>query len=155
MEFSEDRVRSAYQAMCRAMRGGWAAMAAAMNTSKKSLENRVYENGGQSMYVQDAMLMQSLSGTTYFAEAVAAESGGVFIELPDIELIDRGEIQTIYMELVDEVGKLAHEWREATRDGKIDKKERARLEAIRQAICTKVTQMNHMTFKVFIECQEA
>ncbi|MDN0081634.1 YmfL family putative regulatory protein [Crenobacter sp. SG2305] len=150
-----DRLRIAYQKMIRAMQGGWAAMAGAMGMTKDALENRVYERKGQRMYVDDAMLMQSLSGTTYFAEGIAAESGGMFIELPDIELIDRGEIQTLYMELVDEVGKLAREWREATRDGKIDKKERARLEAIRQAICTKVTQMNHMTFKVFTECQEA
>lgn len=147
-----DRLRSSYQQMCRAMPGGWAAMAAALGLSKDSLENRVYERKGQEITVHQAMQMQALSDTGLFAQAVAADSGGVFIQLPQVEQVDTEEIQALYMELVDEVGKLAHEWREATRDGEVCKKERARLDAIRQAICTKATQMNALTFQVF--CRE-
>ncbi|UTH73322.1 YmfL family putative regulatory protein [Chromobacterium sp. IIBBL 290-4] len=144
-----DRLRTAYQTMCKAMPGGWPAMAAALGFSKDGLENRVYERKGQSVSVHEALQMQAFSGTTLFAEAVAAEAGGVFIPLPDVEAVDDEEIQRVYMELVDEVGRLAREWREATRDGEVDKRERQRLEAIRDAICTKVTQMNHLTFQVF------
>ncbi|OQS30414.1 MULTISPECIES: YmfL family putative regulatory protein [Chromobacterium] len=144
-----DRLRIAYQDMCKAMAGGWSAMAAALGFSKDGLENRVYERKGQAVSVHEAMQMQAFSGTTLFAEAVAAEAGGVFIPLPDVEAVDDEEIQRVYMELVDEVGRLAREWREATRDGEVDKRERQRLEAIRDAICTKVTQMNHLTFQVF------
>lgn len=128
-------------------------MAAAMGLSKDGLENRVYERKGQSVDVHEALQMQAFSRTTLFAEAIAAESGGVFIPLPDIGGVDVEEIHTVYMELVDEVGKLAREWREATRDGEVDPKERQRLEQVRHAICTKVTQMNHLTFQVF--CKEA
>ena len=144
-----DRIRSSYQAMCRAMSGGWSTMAASLGLSKDGLENRVYERKGQSVDVHLAMQMQASSGTTHFAEAVAAESGGVFIPLPDVSVIDDEEIQAVYMQLVDEVGRLAREWREATRDGEVDDKERARLEAVRVAICQKVTQMNTLTFVVF------
>ncbi|MFK7089315.1 YmfL family putative regulatory protein [Chromobacterium violaceum] len=144
-----DRLRTAYQAMCKAMPGGWAAMAAALGFSKDGLENRVYERKGQSVSVHEAMQMQAFSGSAVFAEAVAAETGGVFVPLPDISTVDDAEIQRVYMELVDEVGRLAREWREATRDGEVDKRERQRLEAIRDAICAKVTQMNHLTFQVF------
>ncbi|OHX20417.1 hypothetical protein BI344_22430 [Chromobacterium sphagni] len=135
--------------MCKAMPGGWPAMAAALGFSKDGLENRVYERKGQSVSVHEALQMQAFSGTTLFAEAVAAEAGGVFIPLPDVATVDDEEIQRVYMELVDEVGRLAREWREATRDGEVDKRERQRLEGIRDAICTKVTQMNHLTFQVF------
>ncbi|WP_083370101.1 YmfL family putative regulatory protein [Chromobacterium sphagni] len=144
-----DRLRTAYQTMCKAMPGGWPAMAAALGFSKDGLENRVYERKGQSVSVHEALQMQAFSGTTLFAEAVAAEAGGVFIPLPDVATVDDEEIQRVYMELVDEVGRLAREWREATRDGEVDKRERQRLEGIRDAICTKVTQMNHLTFQVF------
>ena len=146
-------IRNSYQQMCKAMSGGWAAMAAAMGLSKDGLENRVYERKGQSVDVHEALQMQAFSRTTLFAEAVAAESGGVFIPLPAVDGVDVEEIHTVYMELVDEVGKLAREWREATRDGEVDPKERQRLEKVRHAICTKVTQMNHMTFEVF--CKDA
>jgi len=128
-------------------------MAAAMGLSKDGLENRVYERKGQSVDVHEALQMQDFSRTTLFAEAVAAESGGVFIPLPAVDGVDVEEIHTVYMELVDEVGKLAREWREATRDGEVDQKERQRLEEVRAAICTKVTQMNHLTFQVF--CKDA
>lgn len=144
-----DRLRSSYQQMCKAMAGGWAAMAASLGLSKDGLENRVYERKGQEVTVHQAMQMQAMSGTTLFAEAVAADSGGVFIPLPNVDGVDDEEIQTLYMALVEEVGKLAREWREATRDGEVCKKERARLDAIRMAICTKATQMNDLTFKVF------
>lgn len=144
-----DRIRASYQAMCRTVNGGWTAMAASLGLSKDGLENRVYERKGQSVDVHLAMQMQASSDTTLFAEAVAAESGGVFIPLPDISTINHEEIQAVYMELVDEVGRLAREWREATRDGEVDEKERERLEAIRVAVCQKVTQMNELTYVVF------
>lgn len=144
-----DRIRGSYQAMCRAMNGGWSTMAAYLGLTKDGLENRVYERRGQSVDVHLAMQMQAGSGTTHFAEAVAADSGGVFIPLPDIHHVDTEEIQTVYMQLVDEVGRLAREWSAATRDGLVDDRERARLEVVRMAICQKVTQMNTLTFAVF------
>jgi hypothetical protein len=141
--------------MCKAMSGGWAAMAAALGVSKESLENRVYERRGQSVDVHEAMQMQAMSNTTHFAEAVAADSGGVFIKLPDVSRVDDEAIQTLYMELVEEVGKLARAWREATRDGEVDDKERIRLDGIGMAICQKVTQMNALTFQVFCRVEAA
>lgn len=53
------------------------------------------------------------------------------------------------MALVEEVGDLAHEWRESTRDGEVDSRERAQLERIRDGICQRVTQINDLTFKLF------
>jgi len=135
--------------MCRSLAGGWATMAASLGLSKDALENRVYERKGQSVDVHLALQMQANSGTQLFAEAIAAESGGVFIELPEFEIPGDEEIQAVYMDLVDEVGRLAREWREVTADGEVDARERARLEEIREAICAKVTRVNQLTFAVF------
>lgn len=148
-----DFIRISFQKMCKAMPGGWSAMAAAMGLSLPNLENRVYNRRNQAMDVHEALQLQEFSGTTLFAEAVAQVSGGVFIPMPAMGKIDQSEIGQIYMELVEEVGKLAREWREATRDGEVDPKERQRMEEVRAAICTKVTQMNHLTFEVF--CKDA
>ncbi|SUX30697.1 YmfL family putative regulatory protein [Chromobacterium vaccinii] len=144
-----DRLRAAYQGMCRAMSGGWVAMAAAMAVTKDSLENRVYERRGQSVGVHEAMQMQSFSGTKLFAEAVALESGGVFVAVPEVARLSDKEIKSVYMQLVAEVGELSREWQEAVKDGRVDRDERKRLTAIRDAICARVTQVNEMTFAAY------
>lgn len=148
-----DIIRTSYQKMCRTVNGGWAAMAAMLGMSQASLENRIYERKGQSVDVHLAMQMQASSNTTLFAEAVATSSGGVFIPIPNVNDIDHECIQTVYMELVEEVGTLAKEWAKATKDGEVDAQERARLEQVRMAIVQKVTAVNELTFKVF--CRSA
>lgn len=144
-----DALRNCYQLMCKGMPGGWAAMAAAMGLSKDALENRVYERKGQAVSLHEAMQMQAFHGSTLFAEAVAMDSGGVFVRMPDVGPVDNEEIQTLYMELVEDVARLAREWREATRDGEVDGRERRRLRRIQHDICAKTVQMNELTFKLF------
>lgn len=61
---------------------GWNGTAATMGMKRSSLEARVYELNGHGMRVDTAMMVQAYSGTTLFAQAVAAASGGVFIALP-------------------------------------------------------------------------
>lgn len=82
-------------------------MAAALGITKDSLENRVYERKGQAVSLHEAMQMQTFHGSTLFAEAVAMDSGGVFVRMPDAERVDNEEIQTLYMELVEDVARLA------------------------------------------------
>ena len=63
-------LRSTYVAMCRSFPGGTAAMAAAMGYTVDALRNRIYEKKGQSISVEDALLMQEFSGTKHFANEV-------------------------------------------------------------------------------------
>ena len=79
-----DNIKSAIKAMCQSMSGGYAAMAAALGlSSRAALENRIYEVKGQRVSTEEAMMMQRIADSTAFAEAVAAESGGVFVPLPE------------------------------------------------------------------------
>lgn len=149
LEPTDLRLRHALQQMCVSMPGGWPTMAAALGMSVSALENRIYERHGQSPSVHLVRQMQIISATSLFAEAFAADSGGVFVPLPAVDKLGNEDIQSLYMALVEEVGDLAHEWRESTRDGEVDSRERAQLERIRDGICQRVTQINDLTFKLF------
>ncbi len=78
-------VRTANLSVIRAITGSWDVAAAYLGMSRNSLHNRVYEVKGQRLSVDDSLALQSLSKTTYFAEAVAICIGAaVFFQLPDV-----------------------------------------------------------------------
>lgn len=116
-------IRKAYLAMIKAFPGGWDAMAGAVGLTRMGLENRIYERKGQAIMVETAMAMQAASGTALFVEALAQESGGVFISIPsfmgvaDIELLDA------YTAMVEDEGKFAKDFRESLRDGNVTRDE--------------------------------
>lgn len=144
-----DNIKGSFQMMCRAINGGWEAMSAKLSMSRTSLENRVYARKGQQMTVALAMAMQAHSQTAYFAEAVARDSGGVFIQIPPANEIGNVDIQAKYIELLERVGDLAREYREATEDNEVDGRERKTLERLGNQICQLVTQINQLTFRIF------
>ncbi|MCY1311115.1 hypothetical protein D9M70_613820 [compost metagenome] len=76
------------------------------------------------------MVMQRLSSTTHFAEAVAHLSGGVFVPLPDVAAQGKDELFDKQQELLAEIGDLFGRFRDFTADGEIDKKEGAALHKI-------------------------
>ena len=83
-----DEIKQAIKTMCQSVSGGYAAMAAALGmSSRAALENRIYEVKGQRVSIEEAMMMQRMADRFDFAEAVAAESGGVFVLLPEGEVI--------------------------------------------------------------------
>lgn len=115
--------RKFYLEMIRAYPGGWEAMAAALGMSKDALENRLYERKGQQITVQTAMQMQAFSGTSFFAEAVAHESGGIFIPIQSFDGIADIELLDGYTAMVEDEGKFATDFRSALKDGTITRKE--------------------------------
>lgn len=144
-----NRIRASLQTMCRALPGGWATMAAALGTSVDCLENRIYERKGQEPAIDLAMQMQKASGLTSFAEAVAADSGGVFVPLAGHDTANTEDLMLLYMKLADDVGRLAREWQAATADGEICKREAAALDAIRQEICRTATRFTSLSLHLF------
>lgn len=113
--------------MIRAYPGGWDAMAAALGMTRMALENRLYERKGQAVLTETAMVMQSLSGTTFFADAVAQESGGVFISIERFDGIADIELLDAYMAVVEASGKFAADFRESFKDGVIKREELDRM----------------------------
>ena len=60
---------------------GWDAIAAALEMTRNALENRIYETKRQTMSAETALVLQKMTGSTLFAEAVASLSGGAFVKL--------------------------------------------------------------------------
>jgi hypothetical protein len=128
---------------------GWNGTAATLGMKRASLEARVYELNGHGMRVETAMMVQAYSGTTLFAQAVAAASGGVFIELPAAGPLNGVELEGKFHELYAEIGDLSREYSAAIADGEIDARERAKLERIEGAMHKTVKELMGTMFRVY------
>lgn len=135
--------------MIKAYPGGWDAMAAALGMTRDALENRIYERKGQSVLVETAKQMQLFSATTHFAEAVAHESGGVFMRLPDRSDQDHDELLAKFNELYAKLGDLSTKFRDSVRDNEIDRREKQDLSDIGQEIHRTVEELLALTFQVY------
>lgn len=142
-------IRKAHTEMIKAYDGGWEVMAAALGMSKDALENRVYERKGQSVSVHTSLQMQKFSKTTFFAEAISAESGGVFIKLPDFNACDHDELLHKFNQLYAELGKLSEKFMQHTKDGQITKKEKSDLTETGQKIHRNVQELLAIAFAIY------
>jgi hypothetical protein len=141
--------RKYYLNMIGAFPGGWEAMAGALGMSVSSLENRVYERKGQCVSVHLAQQMQAFSGTTLFAEGIAAESGGVFVRLPDVREVGNDELLSEFNLLYAELGELSAKFREYVQDDEISEKERADLNDVAHHIHQTVEQLLALMYQVY------
>lgn len=144
------KIRKSYLAMIKAQSGGMDAMSAKLMMSRHALENRLYETKGQWVSVDLAMKLQEFSGTTLFAEAIAAKSGGTFVKLP-ADLVDGNELLAKkFRDVSVQFGKYAEQFEESIRgDDEIDAKERAELQAIGNAVHRSMAELMSLTFRVY------
>lgn len=148
------KIRKSYVGMIKSFPGGWDAIAAAMGMSRNALQNRVYELKGQGIAVDTALQLQAFSGTTLFAEAVAASSGGAFVKLP-ADLSDGNEVlakkfRDIYVRL----GTFVAHFEEATADEVIDARERAYLDADMDGLQRALAELMALTIRVYCEADD-
>lgn len=149
-------LRGAYQAMCKKYNGGADAMAIALGLpSPSALQNRVYEVKGQAVSTEHALAMQALSGTTYFAEAVAELSGGSFFAHPEIAELDNEELLAKFQQLLEDFGRLGRAHREATADGVVDELERASLERIAANMHRRIQELLALTWRIYCRDESA
>lgn len=143
--------KNTYLQMVRAFPGGVEAMAAAIGMpSGAALNNRIYELKGQRIHVDTALAMQAASGTTLFAEAVAQESGGTFVKLPDVdEEVDNEELLKKFTQIIDQIGRLASRHAAAIEDGVLDDKEEVELRRIAATIHQRVEELVSLTVRIF------
>jgi len=118
----KSEINHAVREMAKSVSGGHAAVAAVLGYTKPALENRLYEVKGQRIGIDEAMLIQRISGRTDFAEAVASESGGVFVPLPEdvcCAALAEEEISTRFLNIMERGGEMVRKWRESTADGEV------------------------------------
>ena len=137
------------QTMAQSVTGGVAAMAQHLGyPSKAAFDNRLYRVKGQRFCIDDALAMQTIAGRSDFAQAVAAESGGVFVALPGVDYAEE-DIQAAFMSLSATLGELVTEWREATADGELTPVEERRLQALKQRLCGQAAGIIALTRKYY------
>lgn len=138
---------SAYQEMIKVH--GWNGTAATLGMARSALEARVYEVKGSGMRVTTALLIQAHAGTTHFAQAVAASSGGVFIKLPEGEGATDEALHGKFHELYVELGRLSATYTAAIADGEINRRERADLEEIAQQMHKTTQELMALMFQIY------
>ncbi len=142
-------IKESYLATIRAMPGGWSAMCGALMMSRDAVENRIYERKGQGLLVETALLMQSFSGTTHFAEAVASASGGTFVKLPADLSAGNDVLMHKFQQLYAELGRFSQDFTNATADDVIDKAERKMLEADGERLHRVMAELMALCFRVY------
>lgn len=146
-------IRESYLAMIKAMSGGWGAMCGALAMTRDALENRIYERKGQGILVETAMAVQSFSGTTYFAEAIATASGGTFVKLPADLDADNDVLMLKFQTLYAELGTFSSTFSAAVADDKIDAAERKALDASGARVHKIMAELTGLMFRIY--CQSS
>jgi hypothetical protein len=143
-------LRKAYQSMIRAFNGGAPAMAGALGISEASLQNRIYEVKGQAIQTEMALAMQRLSGTTFFAEAIAEQSGGMFVSLPEVDdHCDNEELLAKFTQILSDLGELAKTHTAAIADGIVNDREKHDLEQVAAAAHRHIQELLTLTFRIY------
>ncbi|MDR6583793.1 hypothetical protein J2W50_001991 [Herbaspirillum frisingense] len=139
--------------MIDAFPGGWDTMATALGMTRDALSNRVYERKGQAVRTQHSLEMQSFTGTSFFAQAIATISGGVFVKLADPGSVNREDLHSKFQELWSEVGELSRAYTAYTDDDHIDARERADLERISDEIQRTMQELMALMFQIFCKTE--
>lgn len=142
-------LRSSILNMVSSITGTWDVAAAYLGMTTNALRNRAYQVKGQALSTEHAMALQSLSGTTLFAEAIAAASGGTFVKLPDDTSMDNDILIKKFHELYAELGAFSQRFAEATADDVIDRRERADLDAIAKKMHKVLAELLALTFRIY------
>lgn len=142
-------IKKSYLSMIRAFPGGWDAISAALGMSRMGLENRIYERKGQGVLVDTALQLQAFSGTTDFAEAVAAASGGYFVRVPEAGGQGNEELLAKFNELYAELGVLSATFKASIQDDEIDGEERQDLADAGQKIKQSVEELLVLSFGIY------
>ena len=122
----KSEINQAIRTMANQIDGGHAAAAATLGYTLPAFENRLYQVKGQRLSIEEAMLLQRLCGAPHFADAVACQSGGVFVPLPE-EASSGTDIAENFVSAVAKLGQFADTGRQATADGRISRREKAAL----------------------------
>lgn len=143
-------INKAITEMICAVEGGWEVAAFRLGMSLSALQNRVYGKKGSVLQIQHALALQSISNTTFFAEAIAEESGGIFLELPAVDHdCDNEELLTKFTQILADMGELAKTHSSAIADGVVNDTEKNDLEHIAAQAHKHIQELLALTFRIY------
>ena len=135
--------------MVNEFQGGRAAIGAMLSVDPIRFKNQLHEQKGMRISTETALTIQEFTGRTDFAEAVAHQSGGVFVKMPEHDNLVRADIHETFTETTKNIGLLIQEFLEAIKDGELDEIEHRRLEARKDKACSNLALAIHMIVEVY------
>nr|DAR86411.1 MAG TPA: regulatory protein [Caudoviricetes sp.] len=148
---NNDVINQSLRRMASAPNGGHSTCAAMLGLTCAALENRLYGIKGQQISIEQAMLLQRLTESTDFAEAVAQESGGVFVALPELDeaAMVGLDIQEGFLNLFTQLANMVQKHSDITQDGRVTKWESAVLWREVSKISQQLAAVAVMTDRVY------
>ena len=135
--------------MVNEFQGGRAAIGAMLSVDPIRFKNQLHEQKGMRISTETALTIQEFTGRTDFAEAVAHQSGGVFVKMPEHDNLVRADIHETFTETTKNIGLLIQEFLEAIEDGELDEIEHRRLEARKDKACSNLALAIRMIVEVY------
>ena len=114
-----------------------------------AFNNRLSGRNGQGFTTHQQLTIQEKAKSTAYADYVAFESGGVFINLPDVASVDNVDVGEKLMQMHADFGSMSKEYFDATRDGEISDEEKARLTELKNKACKSLHEWLALSFLVF------
>jgi hypothetical protein len=142
-------LRDAKLKMISGVPGSWGVVAGCLGMTVNALRNRAYEVKGQVLTEDHCLALQALSGTTYYAEAIATASGGVFVKLPDDLSCENEVLMKKFNDLYTELGTFSRDFSAATADEKIDQREREILEEDAARMHKVLSELVALMFRIY------
>ncbi|EBU3913293.1 hypothetical protein CWK15_18035 [Salmonella enterica] len=118
-------------------------------TTESSLQNRLRDDGDQIFPLGWTVLLDQVSGTHHFADAVARVYGGVYVPPIEIDDVDNSDLNQRLLESYEEIGIYSQKSRAATEDGVIDSREREEIEEEFYRVIAKLEEHKVLLFKIF------
>ncbi|SUW63267.1 Uncharacterised protein [Buttiauxella agrestis] len=129
--------------------GGYAEAADWLGVTENALFNRLRADGDQIFPLGWALVLQQAGGTNHVAEAVARNSGGVFVPLVDLNSVDNADINQRLMESIEWIGRHSERVRQAIEDGVIDSDERQDLDETSYRVMAKWQEHITLLYRVY------
>lgn len=101
--------------------GGYSEAAEILDVTEDAVHNRLRSGGDQLFPIGWSLVLQQAAGSNHIATAIAKTSGGVFVPLPDVELVDYGDINQRLLEAIERITRYSQQVRAAIEDGVVNR----------------------------------
>jgi len=105
---------------------------------------------GMYFHPEEVVMVQLLSGGRNTINAMAAELGGVYLQLPDVDaVLDGSDLEEEVERLQETIGELFREMREAKRDKVIDPEEKRALDRRGHHVVTQIKRYLALSYRIY------
>lgn len=143
-------LQDAIAADSRAYEGSQEELSRRVCGSSTGLRYKLAHYKGMHFRPDELVMIQLLSGERSTIKAMAAELGGVYLQLPAVnESLENGDLEVELGMVQERLADLLREMREAKRDGEIDGRERRQLDRRGHEAITQLMRYLALSYRVY------